>query len=59
MGIIIKIYLVCLFVFVTFSFVGIIVENFVNESHSVKKWWRRHIVGLDPGQKKTDDDIYE
>ena len=31
-----------------FLIAGIIIENNLDESNPVMKWWRKHIVGLDP-----------
>jgi|LakMenE01Jun11ns_1017448.scaffolds.fasta_scaffold9655989_1 hypothetical protein len=28
-------------------FFGMVVEKYVSEEHSLKKWWRKHIVGND------------
>lgn len=31
-----------------FFFVGVIIEKNFDESHPIKKWWRRHFVAPDP-----------
>jgi hypothetical protein len=28
--------------------VGVIIERKVDESHPIKKWWRKHILAPDP-----------
>lgn len=38
---------------------GVIIERNFNESHPVKKWWRKHIIGLDPNQRSPKDDNVE
>jgi hypothetical protein len=38
---------------------GVIIERNFKESHPVKKWWRKHIIGLDPNQKSSKDDNVE
>ena len=53
------IYLVCVVLCTICIFIGVFIEKKYDESHPVKKWWRRHVVGLDPEQKRPDDDIYE
>jgi hypothetical protein len=46
----------------TFLVVGMIVEKNFDESHPVKKWWRRNIIDTDPEDAKyklPEDDIQE
>ena len=46
----------------TFLIVGIIVEKNFDESHPIKKWWRRNIIDNDPEDakyKSLQDDIQE
>jgi hypothetical protein len=46
----------------TFLVVGMIVEKNFDESHPVKKWWRRNIIDNDPEDakyKSLKDDIQE
>ena len=46
----------------TFLVVGMIVEKNFDESHPVKKWWRRNIIDNDPEDakyKSLQDDIQE
>jgi hypothetical protein len=46
----------------TFLVVGMIVEKNLDESHPVKKWWRRNIIDTDPEDtkyKSLQDDIQE
>jgi hypothetical protein len=46
----------------TFLIVGIIVEKNFDESHPIKKWWRRNIIDNDPEDakyKSLKDDIQE
>lgn len=56
---ILYIYLGCLFFFGICLIIGVFIEKNYDESHPVKKWWRKHVIGLDPEQKRPDDDIYE
>jgi hypothetical protein len=57
MDMIIKIYLGLLISLVLFFVVGGYIEKNFDESHRVKKWWRKHLVGLDPERKTPNDDI--
>ena len=34
----------------------VIIKRNFEESHSVKKWWRQHIIGLKPNQKSSKSD---
>ena len=46
----------------TFLVIGMIVEKNLDESHPVKKWWRRNIIDNDPEDakyKSLQDDIQE
>jgi hypothetical protein len=46
----------------TFLIVALIVEKNFDESHPVKKWWRRNVVAPDPEDakyKSLKDDIQE
>ena len=46
----------------TFLVIGMIVEKNLDESHPVKKWWRRNIIDTDPEDakyKSPEDDIQE
>ena len=46
----------------TFLVIGMIVEKNLDESHPVKKWWRRNIIDTDPEDtkyKSLQDDIQE
>ena len=47
MGIILSIYIVTILVLFLFSFVFHIIENKIPETHTFKKWWRKHVVGND------------
>lgn len=38
---------------------GVIIERNLKESHPVKKWWRKHIIGLDSNQRSSKDDNVE
>ena len=45
-----------------FVIVSVFVEKNFEESHPVKKWWRRNMIGPDPEDikyKKTEDDIQQ
>ena len=42
------VWLFLIVVVVFFYFVGGIIETKLNESHPIKKWWRKHIVAPDP-----------
>jgi len=54
---IVKIYLGLLISLVLFFVLGGYIEKNFDESHRVKKWWRKHLVGLDPERKRPNDDI--
>jgi hypothetical protein len=46
----------------TFIIVAMIVEKNLDESHPIKKWWRRNIIDNDPEDakyKSLQDDIQE
>jgi hypothetical protein len=46
----------------TFLIVALIVEKNFDESHPVKKWWRRNVVAPDPEDakyKQQNNDIQE
>jgi hypothetical protein len=46
----------------TFLIVALIVEKNFDESHPIKKWWRRNIIDNDPEDakyKSLQDDIQE
>jgi hypothetical protein len=46
----------------TFLIVALIVEKNFDESHPIKKWWRRNIIDNDPEDakyKSLKDDIQE
>ena len=38
-----------------FMIVAIIVEKNFDESHPIKKWWRKHIIAFDPYDKNPED----
>lgn len=46
------IYLILLVVSTIFFVIGVIVERNFNESHPVKKWWRRNVIA--PAPKDMD-----
>lgn len=51
-----------IFFMAAFLVVGMIVEKNFDESHPVKKWWRRNIIDTDPEDDKyriQEDDIQE
>ena len=54
-------YLWFFFLFITtVFFIGsCIVEKNFDECHSVKKWWRRNVIGWDPQYPRPDDDCNE
>ena len=58
MDIVFYIYLACVLFFTICLIMGVYVERKFDESHPIKKWWRKHIVGFDPEQKRPDDDFY-
>ena len=39
----------------SFIVISLIVEKNFDESHPVKKWWRKHIVAPDPFDKTPED----
>lgn len=41
-------YLICILSISTFIVVAIIVEKNFDESHPVKIWWRKHVIGIAP-----------
>jgi hypothetical protein len=46
----------------TFLIVALIVEKNFDESHPIKKWWRRNVIAPDPEDakyKQQNDDIQE
>jgi hypothetical protein len=48
MGFLIVIYFICVTLTVSFIFSFYFIEKYVGESHPLMKWWRKHIVGLNP-----------
>jgi hypothetical protein len=40
-----------------FIFVAIIVEKNFDETHPVKKWWRRNVIGIDPEDLKYKQQV--
>ena len=51
-----------IFFMAAFLVVGMFVEKNFDESHPVKKWWRRNIIDTDPEDAKyriQEDDIQE
>ena len=46
------IYFILLAVSAVFFLVGVIIERNFDESHPVKKWWRKHVVA--PAPKDMD-----
>jgi hypothetical protein len=51
-----------LITFSTFLIVAIVIEKNFDESHPVKKWWRRNVIAPDPEDakyKQQNDDIQE
>lgn len=59
MNIIFLIYLGGFILMVLLFTLGVIIERNLKESHPVKKWWRKHIIGLDPNQRSSKDDNVE
>lgn len=59
MNIIFLVYLGGFILMVLLFTLGVIIERKFNESHPVKKWWRKHIIGLDPNQRSSKDDNVE
>lgn len=47
------IWVACLFISALFVLVAGIIEKNYDESHPVKKWWRKHVIGIAP----NDQDI--
>ena len=41
-------YIISLILFVLFVLVFYIFEKKIDGSKPIKKWWRKHVVGLDP-----------
>ena len=42
------VWLILIVIGALFFIVGFFIEKKFDESHAVKKWWRRHIVAPDP-----------
>ena len=53
MGMIIFAYIwvTCLVMFSLFLFVAGVIEKNYDESHPVKKWWRKHVIGIAPNDR--------
>jgi len=47
MGLLI-LYFICFFLTTSFIISFHLIENFLDETHPVMKWWRKNIVGLNP-----------
>jgi hypothetical protein len=60
MIIIAYLWILSLFLMTGFTVTAVIIEKNFDESHPVKKWWRKHIIDTDPEQYKyPEDDIQE
>lgn len=59
MNTIFLVYLVGFVLMVLLFTLGMIFERNFEETHPVKKWWRKHIIGLDSNQKSSKDDNVE
>jgi len=42
------IYFICFFLTTLFIISFHLIENFLDETHPLMKWWRKHIVGINP-----------
>jgi hypothetical protein len=45
------IWVICLILSVLFIIVAGVVEKNFDESHPVKIWWRKHVIGIAPNDK--------
>ena len=50
------IYAVMMGICVVFVFTEYAIGN-LKDGNGLKKWWRKHLVGLDPERNRPDDDI--
>lgn len=55
MEIIFYLYVTLAVIFILGILVAYIIEGYVPESHPVMKWWRKHVVGVDPEQKSDNN----
>lgn len=39
---------ICIILTTSFIFSFYFIEKYVDESHPLMKWWRKHIVGINP-----------
>lgn len=46
-----------LFLFSIFLIVAIVIEKNFDESHPVKKWWRRNVIAPDPEDAKYKNPV--
>jgi hypothetical protein len=49
------IYFICLFLTILFIISFHLIENFLDEAHPLMKWWRKHIVGINPYPDDSDE----
>jgi hypothetical protein len=54
MGVLI-LYFICLFLTTLFIISFHLIENFLDEGHPLMKWWRKHIVGINPYPDDSDE----
>ena len=55
MIIIAYIWIMFLIITTLFIIVAVIIEKNFDETHPVKKWWRKHIIAPDPYEKTPQD----
>lgn len=48
-------WILSLFLITSFIVTALIVEKNFDESHPIKKWWRKHIISPDPYDETSDD----
>lgn len=48
-------WILSLFLMTGFMVTDLIVEKNFDESHPIKKWWRKHIIAFDPYDKTPED----
>jgi len=58
MSLIIVSTIVIVFFYLTVYLIGSTVEVRVPEDHPFKRWWRRHIIDVDPNEPKDGENIY-
>jgi len=50
------IWIIGLLLITLFMIVAVVVEKNFDESHPIKKWWRRNVIAPDPYDKTPEND---